>query len=66
MSGIEIIDNVLLQCYNIKVNQMFFMGREDGIEYYTDIIGSVTGDGYYLINEASNTLKDLDNQNISK
>lgn len=66
MSGIEILDNVLLQCYNIKVNQMYFMGRNNGLEYYKNIMQLISADGYYLINETGEKLKELDKKNIQK
>lgn len=66
MSGINIIDNVLLQCFNIKSNQMAFMGRKNGLEYYGEIVKLISADGYYLINQTPEKLKELDEQNVSK
>lgn len=64
MSGIEIIDNGMLQFYNIKVNQIAFMGREDALTYYGDVIRSIAGEVYSLINQTEEKFKDLEEKNL--
>ena len=65
MSGIEMLDNGILQFYNIKVNQIGFMGRRDGVEYYRDILGAISGELYPLINQTGEKYKELDEKSLA-
>ena len=53
MTPMEIIDNCLLQCFNIKTNQWIFP-----IEKYSDIVKSILPDAYILINQTSEIIEE--------
>ena len=60
MSPMEIIDNCLLQCFNIKTNLMAFQ-----LEKYSEVIGSIVPDAYILINQTADIINERKNSQIN-
>lgn len=57
MTPMQIIDNCLLQCFNITTNKMAFpLGN--GLEKYSAVINSIIRDGYVLINQTADIIKE--------
>lgn len=66
MTPMEIIEATLRQCYDVKANQLTFdLSTEEKIEEYKKFVRSVIADGYLLINETRDYLKDK-GQDLSK
>ena len=58
MTPIDIIDNSLLQCYDISVNKMAFdIFSEKGLQKYGDMIRLAAEDAYVLINQTADIIE---------
>ncbi len=66
MTPMEIIEATLRQCYDVKVNQLTFdFSTEEKIEEYQKFVHSVLADGYLLIKDTDEYLKNK-SQDLSK
>lgn len=64
MTPMQIMDNCLLQCYNIATNKMAFpLGN--GLEKYSAVINSIIRDGYVLINQTADILKEKTTHDVT-
>lgn len=64
MTPMQIMDNCLLQCFNIVKNQMMF-SPIDGLEKYSAVVKSIVVDGYALINQTAEIIKQNQEKEIT-
>lgn len=64
MTPMQIMDNCLLQCFNIVTNKMMFP-FPNGLEKYSAVINSIIRDGYVLINQAADILKEKTTHDVT-
>lgn len=64
MTPIQIIDNCLLQCLNIASNKIMF-SPTNGLEKYSAVINSIIRDGYVLINQTADLIKEKSKNGVT-